>query len=353
MACFSPLKGFRIGRTPSGANKYKICSWITDHVDYNWSDAEAVVDPSEPTPKGWLRQNEFIEIPCGQCIGCRQQRSREWANRLMCEARGYDENWFITLTYDDFHVPTSEWIDDDGEFRLSLTLQPKDLQDFWKRLRKSIEPEKIRYFAAGEYGDTTARPHYHAIVFGLHIPDLCYYRSIDGYNYYYSDYVNHIWSKGNVIIASVNWASCAYVAAYCTKKLTGDLGDKVYGKLNIVPPFNVMSRRPGIGRDFYESEVKNLDVSQKYIYLSSDEKGIKFSRPRYFKKLDMANDNAPFALSSDIGAEVLELHKNFVDIAFDNKRNRDIIEQETSYIKSLEGRQADAVARLKARKEMK
>lgn len=352
MACFHPLKGFRIGITETGSNKYKICSWDVDHVDFNGRDAVPVCEKDSITPRGWTRINRFIEIPCGQCAGCREQRSREWANRLMCEAKYYDENWFITITYDDKNVPVHEFVADDGTILNSLSLQPEDLQKFWKRLRKEIYPQKIRYFAAGEYGDHTARPHYHAIVFGLHIPDLCVYTQDSKYVYYKSDLLNRIWSKGNIIIASVSWASCAYVAAYCTKKLTGDAAKEVYGKLNIEPPFNVMSRRPGIGRQFYDDNIQDMDPDSKFIYLATPERGVKFSRPRYYKKLDMAIHDSSGDISFDIKSEIEELHRKFDDIEFDNRRNRDIVNSETNYILSLNAKEAEKLAE-RQRKERK
>lgn len=354
MACLTPLKGFLIGKTDNGSNKLKITSWNVDHVDYkDEKTAYPILSKDDLTPKGWYRAEKFIEIPCGQCLGCRQQRSREWANRLMCEAKYHDENWFLTLTYNDDTVPISEYISEDGEFRQALTLDVKDTQDFWKRLRKEIEPEKIRYFLAGEYGDTTARPHYHAIVFGLHIPDLCYYKTVNNYMYFTSQWLNSIWTKGNIIIASVQWASCAYVAQYVTKKLNGDMAKEVYGKLNIVPPFSCMSRRPGIGRLYYEDHVKPMDRESMYINVSTPDGGVKFKRPRYYKKLDLENDPVPTDLSELANFEELLDVEKFDNMACENTRNRDIIELSTDdYRHHLEAKQREAIAKLQKRKEI-
>lgn len=357
MACLTPLKGFRIGLTDSGANKYKICSWDVQFVDVDGRGqaVPGVDDNGAILPHGWRRVRHFIEIPCGQCLGCRQQRSREWANRMMCEAMYHEHNWFLTLTYDDGHVPLSDWIDDDGVVRQSLTLRPKDLQDFWKRLRKSIEPEKVRYFACGEYGDTTARPHYHAIVFGLELLDLVYYKSDDKYTYYTSEFLSRLWPFGFVIVAAVSWASCAYVAAYCTKKLNGKLATEVYGRLNIAPPFNVMSRKPGIGYQYYNDVVSKMDEDNKYINIATPDGGRKFVRPRYYKKLDLAiHDNASDlsdAYSTEVEKQFWSNYDAFDDLYLDNLANRDIIELSTDdYYHHLASKQANALAQLKSRK---
>ena len=129
---------------------------------------------------------KIMLIPCGQCIGCRIRQREDWATRIELEARDYpkEEVWFITLTYDDNHVPgmivkTGEimrkvqytW--KPGEKRPSSvqTLMYEDIQKFLKRLRKAYRG-KLRYFVAGEYGEQTARPHYHMILYGWRPTDL-------------------------------------------------------------------------------------------------------------------------------------------------------------------------------------
>ena len=101
---------------------------------------------------------EYINIPCGKCDGCRLDYARQWADRCMLEAKYHDKNSFITLTYNDDNIPVAE----NGNY----TLVKKDFQDFMKRLRESIGDVKIRYYACGEYGSKSLRPHYHAIIFG-------------------------------------------------------------------------------------------------------------------------------------------------------------------------------------------
>lgn len=182
-----------------------------------------------------------ISVACGRCIGCRLDYSKNWAMRCYHESKLYKDNVFLTLTYDDDHVP---WSDQTGEQTLVL----RDLQLFWKNLRK--DGVKLRYFACGEYGDLTYRPHYHSIVFGFKPADLeltgC---SKLGFNYYKSNYLDSVWKLGHVLVADVSFDTCAYVARYVTKKVYGEHADQYYQ--GIKKEFCVMSRRPGIGHDYY------------------------------------------------------------------------------------------------------
>jgi len=100
-----------------------------------------------------------IKIPCGQCTGCRLDRSKAWAIRCYHESMMWEENCFATLTYDDEHLPKNS------------SLDKRDLQKFFKRLRKKYEPKKIRYYACAEYGEKSFRPHYHAAIFNISFAD--------------------------------------------------------------------------------------------------------------------------------------------------------------------------------------
>jgi len=187
----------------------------------------------------------------------------------MNEASLRKENSFITLTYNDENVVWG------GQ---APTLVPKDLTDFWKRLRK--EYGNVRYFACGEYGERTSRPHYHAIVFGLDFSDKEFYsRSKGGDDYHISTRLNGVWGHGNVIIGDVSFESAAYVARYIVDKKTGPLA-RVYQEQGIEPPFVRMSRKPGIGRDWlkkYKTDVYNHD---KFMV-----RGVATKAPRYYDKL--------------------------------------------------------------------
>lgn len=233
----------------------------------------------------------IMKIPCGQCVGCRMEYSRQWANRCMLELQYHDSAYFVTLTYDDKHVPRSYYADKEtGEAYTSLTLVKRDFQLFMKRLRKRFENDHIRFFMSGEYGSNSFRPHYHAILFGLHLDDLKLYKqSPQGFAYYNSDSLQKCWSDpdtgepyGFAVVAEVTWETCAYTARYVMKKLTGKEAE-FYSNFNIQPEFTLMSRKPGIARQYYD---EHPDIyKHDFINVKTDKGGKKFRPPRYFDKL--------------------------------------------------------------------
>lgn len=246
---------------------------------------------------------DCVRLPCGKCVGCRLEYSRQWANRCMLELGYHDSAYFVTLTYDDYHVPRSYYADPStGEAMPSLTLCKKDWQDFMKRLRYYFPNDRLRFYMCGEYGPQTQRPHMHAIIFGLHLTDLVpYAKSAQGYQYYTSESLQRAWSVrstiedlfgqesvtplapiGYVVVGEVTWETCAYTARYIMKKLNGPEA-KFYSDFNLEPPFVLMSRKPGIGRQYYDD---HPDLYQyEYINISTPTGGRKFRPPRYFDKL--------------------------------------------------------------------
>lgn len=187
-----------------------------------------------------------IELPCGQCIGCRLERSRQWALRCIHEASLYDDNCYITLTYDNDHIPQDHSVD------------IRHYQLFMKRLRKKYYPKTIRFFHCGEYGEKNGRPHYHAILFNHRFDDLELVKEKPN-KLYTSETLAKLWGKGFVTIGEVTFESAAYVARYITKKINGDKADEHYTYINeetgefnrITPEYISMSRRPGIGSEFF------------------------------------------------------------------------------------------------------
>lgn len=276
MTCYHPLKGFPIGLTENGKSKMKICSYKTDFVRF---DGQHWHCHSGVPPFGDY-VSDFVEIPCGQCIGCRLDYSRQWANRCMLEASEHESSFFLTLTYDDNHLPTNDIVDvETGEIKQSPvhTLVKRDFQNFMKRLRKNTG-QRLRFYGCGEYGDETFRPHYHIIVFGLKLDDLQFYkRSPAGFWYYNSDTVQKCWPNGFVVVCNVSWDTCAYTARYVTKKLKGEPAE-IYNYFNLTPPFVLMSRRPGIARNYYEEHKDNI---YKYdcINLMTEDGGLQFKPP--------------------------------------------------------------------------
>lgn len=230
MACYHPIDCWRVpdSNTKSG---YRI----------------VFGSPSCPPARG----AEPCTIPCGKCIGCRLAHSRQWAVRCVHEASLHDRNCFLTLTFDDAHLPASG------------SVSVRDVQLFLKRLRKALSYHniKIRFFACGEYGDKNLRPHYHLIVFGYDFgDDRQLLRSTPYGPLYISDFLFSLWPYGFHTIGNVTFKSCAYVARYVTKKVYGkDAPAHYHGR---TPEFITMSRKPGIAHDWivkYYADVYNYD----------------------------------------------------------------------------------------------
>lgn len=152
-----------------------------------------------------------------------------------------------------------------------------------KRLRRHFEPKMLRFYLSGEYGSRTLRPHYHAIIFGLSLEDFAD-RKLKGVNelgqmYYISDELQSIWQNGFVLLCDVSWQTCAYVSRYVTKKVAGVDG-KSLAYLNALPEFALMSRKPGIGRQYLTKHPDCLDFQN--INLSTPDGGLKIGIPKYF-----------------------------------------------------------------------
>ena len=158
MSCYRPLKGFIVGYKDNGKKEIKITSYETDHVEL-LGNGQYIERPSRDVPLVGRPFYNYDTIPCGRCIGCRLQRRKSWADRAVQELPYHDSNLFVTLTYNDDNIPYNKAYDDSGNIIMTETLCKKDLQDFWKRLRKYLERygDKIRYFACGEYGENTFR----------------------------------------------------------------------------------------------------------------------------------------------------------------------------------------------------
>lgn len=215
---------------------------------------------------------EPIKVPCGRCIGCRLERSRQWALRCMHESSLYPRNCFITLTYNPENLPKEGG------------LQLRHWQLFIKRLRKKFG-EGIRFFHCGEYGEKNFRPHYHACLFNFDFTDRKLYKNSNGIPLYTSEILNSLWtnpdtgtSMGFATIGDVTFESAAYVARYITKKINGEKANKHYqGKK---PEYITMSRRPGIGKGWYEKYKTDCYPSD---FLVHREKKIK--PPKFYDKL--------------------------------------------------------------------
>lgn len=268
--CLYPMLGIQVGLTEKGKPNYHLIPY------------------SDPDYRKYAADERYIQIPCGVCIECRLKKSRDWATRMMLERQYHDESYFLTLTYDDDKMPLSYVPDmETGEAIEVGTLVVKDVQDFMKRLRRHLEYRnlpQIRFYACGEYGSQTHRPHYHLIVFGLHLDDIKEFkRSKLGFPYYISDTIAKLWPYGYHLICNVTWDTCAYVARYVTKKLGGDYKE-FYDIFNIQPEFSVMSRKPGIAKQYFD-EHKDDIYKMDELFLKLHDGGKKVKPPQYYDRL--------------------------------------------------------------------
>ncbi|WNK13805.1 MAG: replication initiator protein [Microvirus sp.] len=191
-------------------------------------------------------------FPCGQCEPCRASRRRQWASRLELESVCHSQSSFVTLTYSDQNMKLLN-VGSVTEPCFRGTLVPRDLQSFLKRFRRAIAPLRIRFFAVGEYGARTFRPHYHAILFGW--PGCSNGRTKRVVGSGGPDWSNccgncsvvgRAWRVGGVDVGSVTQQSLAYVAQYTTKKMTSAGDFRLRGRY---PEFARMSLSPGIGSE--------------------------------------------------------------------------------------------------------
>lgn len=188
-----------------------------------------------------------LSVPCGTCLGCRLERAREWAVRCMHEASMFEENSFVTLTYDDAHLPPGG------------SLRPRDFVLFMKRLRH-VRPG-VRFFQCGEYGDRGGRPHHHAVLFGCGWPDQEPYTVRKGVQLYTSAELAQLWPHGFSSVGAVTFESAGYVARYTLKKI----GREASAEKGRTAEYLTMSRRPGIGRAWIERFFKDVYPSDELV----------------------------------------------------------------------------------------
>lgn len=208
-----------------------------------------------------------VTVPCGQCIGCRLERSRQWAVRCVHEASMYEDNCFITLTFNDQNLP------------LNSSLNKSDFQKFMKRLRKYYNGKKIRYFHCGEYGSKLDRPHHHACLFNIDFEDKVLWSIRRGVKLYRSAILEKLWPYGFCTVGDVTFESAAYVARYVVKKITGKNADDHYrGR---VPEYVTMSRRSGLGHDWF-MKFKSDVFPHDFVVVRG---GLKCKPPKYYDSI--------------------------------------------------------------------
>lgn len=237
MACFKPLD-----------------AWQSPHTGRLWFEI--------PTrPEGW----EQMKVPCRKCLGCRLDRARDWSLRIQHESSMHQVSSFVTLTYDDEHLPRD------------LSLNKRHVQLFMKSLRKSLDFPELKYFAAGEYGSTLGRPHYHLCIMGYRPDDLKQWKKNNGNTLYTSEHISKIWKRGFITVGELTYQSAGYTARYIVDKINGQMAETHYqGRL---PEFQLQSK--GIGRSWYEKYHLRHNTLGDFVV----HEGKKLPVPEYYDKL--------------------------------------------------------------------
>lgn len=198
--------------------------------------------------------------------------------RCTHEASLHEDNIFVTLTYDNEHLPANG------------SLRYRDYQLFMKRLlvhtaRHTDRPIGVRFYMCGEYGETFARPHYHACIFNYDVPDKKLWKIERDNPLYTSQLLSDLWGQGHISVGAVTFQSAAYVARYIMKKVTGDAAEDHYTTidqetgevLERVPEFTNMSRRPGIGGKWFDKYMGDV-FPDDFVVLN----GKKVTPPRFY-----------------------------------------------------------------------
>lgn len=285
MSCYHPL----IASVDVDLDGKKHLHFLRGKYDPHILDRNVECTLQIPRAGGHLdvEYSKYLKIPCGKCLGCKFDYCRNWSDRMMLELVDNDMRAiFVTMTYDNDHVPIAY---DDDDNPVSYTLCKRDLQLFFKRLRKRFCDCQIRFFACGEYGSKTLRPHYHAIIYGITINDFADLR-MHGVNelmqpYYISAEFACVWSNGHCLISPVSYKTCAYVARYNVKKA---YGDNIKPSEYALDSFVQMSRRPGIASRYYDNHPEFFETMSAFF---ADSNGsVRVNCPSYFlRKLSIDN----------------------------------------------------------------
>jgi len=247
-----------------------------------------------------------MEVACGQCIGCRLDRARMWAARMVHESGMHDldgGNCFITLTYRDRAVCTADELAGGFFIPDNWSLKKKHFQNFIKRLRKARPHDKIKYYHCGEYGNrclhgldleavgcplcNLGRPHYHACLFNCAFEDLAPYAVQEGKTRFTSGELAALWGYGYVDVGDLTVESAGYVARYIMKKVTGDLSKDHYTRVDewgvitfLEPEYSTMSN--GIGATWWKNFHSDVYPSDE---LPVPGAGVLRKIPRYYDEL--------------------------------------------------------------------
>lgn len=286
MACYQPLKAVQ---GYYADDDYMPDGWAQPKIIYPIDETSdgARIWPDDLPKKVSTYKKQFditreIALPCGWCVGCRLDNARMWSLRMMHELRYSTNCHFITLTYADKYLPDH------------ADLKYEHLRDFFKRARHLFQGElsptsrrptrhvvtpsspAFRYFACGEYGDKTMRPHYHFCAYDFKIPDLRFFKQTKTGPYFISQALADCWQHGHVITCPLDWASAQYVSGYVTKKMNVHEGVRLISPANEDEEAEYYTiqrafQSKGLGLRWYQEhqkEVWDLDAclySNKYL----------------------------------------------------------------------------------------
>jgi len=258
---------------------YPVKIWLL-LAQFRSPGTKTVLHEDYKIPKKYLDRYKQTVRPCGTCIECRLQKSAYIATRCVHQSKMSDHNCFLTLTYEDQNLP------------LDKSLHTRDMQLFWKKLRKQFPHKTIKYYAAGEYAPDTDRPHYHACVFNHDFLDRQYYKKTENDDKIYtSETLNDLWGHGHCFIGDVTFESAAYVARYTIKKIYGPEAETHYlryhpdGQPYWLTPERSWSSQ-GLGEEWFLKYYSDVYPSDQITLYG----GRQLMPPPYYDKLLLKHD---------------------------------------------------------------
>lgn len=250
MPCYHPLTGYKAKRPNPTTGKRSIV----------FNQAEGFRDL-------------VVVLPCGSCIGCRLEYSRQFAARAYHELKSHEVGCSITLTYNDENLPAHG------------SLDKRHPVLFMKSLRERFAPRNIRAFGCGEYGDKTGRAHYHLCLFNWEFPDKKpEKKTAGGHQLYSSKILDELWKKGDALIGELNFETAAYAARYMLKKIKGKGATPYYGSRHRIAPYAISPRRPGLGADYCKKWLYDIYPADE-VMIQKMGKYIPISPPKFYDKI--------------------------------------------------------------------
>lgn len=234
-------------------------------------------------------------VPCGKCVNCRQNKRNSWVYRLECEARHYPLSLFVTLTYDDEHLPTAR-IGNDLFAQDVPVVSKRDVQLFMKRLRRKYEDMRFRYFVTSEYGTQNGRPHYHMILFGFP-----YTGKVAG------DLLAESWQNGFVQAHPLTVKEISYVCKYMYEK---SIIPSYLQDIREYKPFMLCSRDPGIGYHYLTHQIVDFYRAHPRSYVRTYS-GLRMAIPRYYVDKLYDDDMKEFLKELRSNFYALHMEKEF------------------------------------------